>query len=260
MSWRIALTLIALSSGCAVGPGYHPAPVVPAGTRVGAGSRADSSFFDSLARARASDTAAARVLPLPPRPIAAESIADLAWLDILHDSLLTRLVTTALRQNRDIAVAEARIREYRALAGVARSPLFPSVTANGSASKNQIANPILLPGSPAVISYDAWVATASVAWELDFWGRIRRGLQAANADLGGQQAAAQAAVLSLVSDVALPVISDCGPSNVPLKVMVIGVPGASGPPPQVINVPPTFGSARSAVPSSCQHAQPIAEA
>jgi outer membrane protein, multidrug efflux system len=183
--------------GCAVGPGYHPAPVVPAGTRVGAGSRADSSFFDSLTAARAADTAAARVLPLPPRPIAAESIADLAWLDVLSDSVLTRLVTTALRQNRDIAVAEARIREYRASAGVARSALFPSVTVSGSASKNQVAI-----ASFPLTTYNAWVVTANVAWEVDFWGRIRRGLQAANADLGAQQAAAQAAVLSLVSDVA----------------------------------------------------------
>lgn len=188
-----------LLAGCAVGPGYHPAPVVPSTAKVGGGSRSDSaqSFFDSLAAARAADSGTLATLPLPPRPIAAESIADLAWLDILHDSLLTRLVTTALHQNRDIQVAEARIREYRAQAGVARAPLFPSVTANGAVSKNQI-----VIGSFPPATYDAWTVTASVAWEVDFWGRIRRGLEAANADLGAQRAAAQAAVLSLVSDVA----------------------------------------------------------
>jgi multidrug efflux system outer membrane protein len=41
-----------------------------------------------------------------------------------------------------------------------------------------------------------------VAWELDFWGRVRRGWQAANADLAAQQAAERATVLSLVSNVA----------------------------------------------------------
>ena len=38
---------------------------------------------------------------------------------------------TALEQNRDLRTAAARIREYRALVGVARGPLFPSLSANG---------------------------------------------------------------------------------------------------------------------------------
>ena len=115
---------------------------------------------------------------------------------MLRDSTLIGLVATALRENRDLAVAEGRIREFRAAAGVARAPLFPSLTLNGSASKNQIAI------GAATVKYDAWRVTGDVAWELDFWGRTRRGLQAANADLAAQDAAARAAVLSLVSDVA----------------------------------------------------------
>jgi len=196
-----AIVLLAATlGGCAVGPGYHPEPVVPRGTRVGSGSRSDSaaSFFDSLARARAADTGAARGAVLPPlRPIAADSIADLAWLDILHDSTLERLVATALVQNRDLALAEARIREFRALAGVAQAPLFPSITANADALKARI-----IIGSNPAISYNAWSVTGGVAWELDLWGRIRRGVQAANADVAAREAGARAAVLSLVSDVA----------------------------------------------------------
>lgn len=196
------ILVVALSvtlAGCAVGPGFHPDPVVPQSTRVGAGSRSDSarSFFDSLRAARAADSLAPAAQPLPPRSLAADSIADLAWLDILHDSTLNRLVETALRQNRDLALAEARIREYRAQAGVARGPLFPSLAANGSWSMNKIAL-----GAFPPVEYKAWRVTADVAWELDFWGRIRRGMQAAGADVEATQAAARAAVLSLVSDVA----------------------------------------------------------
>lgn len=197
MTRRAGIVLTAaLALGC-VGPGYHPAPVVPAGTRVGAGSRSDTarSFFDSLAAARAADTTAPA--PVAPRALAADSLGDLAWLDILHDSTLTALVTTALRQNRDVALAAARIREYRAAAGVARAPLFPSVALNGGYSTNKI-----VLGAFPPVSYKAWRATADVAWELDFWGKTRRGIQAAGADLGAQRAAMQAAVLSLVSDVA----------------------------------------------------------
>src|SRR6202007_2896910 len=95
--------------------------------------------YDSLRAARAADSIRPSVTPVPPRSIAADSIADLAWLDILRDSTLTQLVTTAVRQNRDLALATARIREYRAAAGVARAPLFPSIALNGSYSTNQVA-------------------------------------------------------------------------------------------------------------------------
>ena len=184
--------------GCAVGPHYRAEPVVPAATQVGAGSRSDSArtFFDSLAAARSADPRRA-IAPLRVRRLAAESIADLAWLDILPDSTLRRLVETALRQNRDLAAAQARIREFRADVGVAWAPLFPSLTVNGSASTNQVAFAAFPP-----IAYRALRITGDVAWELDFWGQTRRGIQAANADLAAQDAAARAAVLSLVSDVA----------------------------------------------------------
>ncbi|HYK82782.1 MAG TPA: efflux transporter outer membrane subunit [Gemmatimonadales bacterium] len=193
-----AAVLAAGLAGCAVGPGYHPAPVVPAAAQVGAGVRSDSTrrFFDSLATARRADTTKA-ITPLPLRRVAAESLGDIAWLDILHDSVLTRLVETALRQNRDLTAAEARIREFRADAGVARAPLFPSLTLNGSYATNQVAFAAF-----PVVAYHAVRLTGDVAWELDFWGRTRRGIQAANADLAAQDAAARAAVLSLVSDVA----------------------------------------------------------
>jgi outer membrane protein, multidrug efflux system len=195
----VAIAAGLVLAGCAVGPGYHPAPVVPPSAQVGAGSRSDSArnFFDSLAAARAADTAPAIAgVPLAPRTVAAESIADLAWIDILHDSTLTGLVVTALRQNRDLAVAKARISEYRADAGIARAPLFPSLTANGTASTNQVAF------GPSIFAYKALRVTGDVAWELDFWGKTRRGMQAANADLASQDAAERATVLSLVADVA----------------------------------------------------------
>jgi multidrug efflux system outer membrane protein len=192
----------ALLAGCAMGPGYRPvSPVAPA-ERVGGGehvgARADSAraFYDSLAATRAADTARAAALP-PPRALTAGALADLAWLDILQDSVLSRLVTTALRQNSDVAVARARVEEYRALEGVARAPLFPSLTLNGSASRNQIAL-----GAFPPVAFNAYRVTGDLAWELDFWGKTRRGLEAAGADEAAQEAAARGAVLSLVGDVA----------------------------------------------------------
>ena len=197
---RSALFTLMLAAGCAVGPGYHPSPVVTPGSQVGAASYSDTAkaFYDSLAGARAADTTAVYGVPaLAPRRVAADSIADLAWLDILHDSTLNVLVQTALLQNRDLATAKARVQEFRADVGLARAPLFPSLTGNGSVSKNQVAF------GPQVFPFNAIRVTADVAWELDFWGKTRRGMQAANADLAAQDAVEQETVLSLVSSVAI---------------------------------------------------------
>ena len=197
----VALAALALA-GCMAGPKYQPEPVVPAATRVGVSAASDTTraFFDSLAAARAADTAdtAARPKPRPaPQVLYPDSIASIAWLDVLRDSTLTHLVETALKQNRDIALARARITEFRAEAGVARAPLFPSVTVNGSASTNQVAFGAFPPSE-----FKALRLTGDLAWELDFWGKTRRAYQAANADLAAQEAAERGTVLTLVSDVA----------------------------------------------------------
>ncbi|MEO9018964.1 MAG: efflux transporter outer membrane subunit [Gemmatimonadaceae bacterium] len=162
-------------------------------------------FYDSLVAARAVDSAAAVPRSLinvqsrrvPPANSVQLTAAGLAWGDIVRDSTLALLIDTALRNNRDVRLAEARIREYRALHGAAAGPLLPSITANTSASRNRVAL-----GGSSPISYSAVRATGDVAWELDFWGRIRRADQAANFDLLGREEDARATELTLVSDVA----------------------------------------------------------
>ena len=188
-TWVPGLLLV-LGTGCAVGPSYQEPAVAPAGTAVGLSARPDSmrAFFDSLATA---DSATAGA----PRTLQPDS-ADLAWLAILKDSTLLRLVNLAVRENRDVQTAVARIREFRAQLGVARADLFPELSANASASTNQIAL-----GAFEPVAFDALRVTADLQWELDFWGRIRRGVQASRADLQGQEAAYRATLLSLVSDV-----------------------------------------------------------
>jgi hypothetical protein len=194
------LGLAALAAGCAAGPSYHPEQPIPPATRVGTARSSDSvaAFFDSLATARSRDSAVAgAVPPVPERSLRPDSAAALAWLDLFHDSTLVNLVRTALEQNRDLRTAVGRIHEFRAEVGVARSPLFPELSVNGSVSTNQVAI-----GSFPPTSYDAYRLTGDVAWELDFWGRTRRGIEAARADLASEEASERAVVLSLVSDVA----------------------------------------------------------
>ena len=200
-----------LFAACAVGPSTAVTPKTPsvAHTTDHAVSPAARTFFDSLTAARAADSAT----PTPqvllsmvgraPEPIGSptalqlDAAHNLTWSEILRDSTLLALIQTALDNNRDVRVAQARIREYRALHGSAIGPFFPQLTANGSAGKNKIA----LAGTPP-IKYNAIRATGDVSWELDFWGRIRRGAEAANFDLLGREEDARATELTLVSDVA----------------------------------------------------------
>jgi multidrug efflux system outer membrane protein len=193
-----ALLTLALA-GCVMGPRYTPAPPVRQGTQVRLSAMSDSSraFFDSLAAARRRDSTAARLAPSAARSLPYDSLASVAWLDILRDTALVGLVETAIRQNRTLQSAVGRINEFRAQVGIARAPLFPSLAVNASESTNQIAL-----GAFPPVGYRATRVTGDMAWELDFWGRIRNGVTAANADLASQDAAERAAVLSLVSDVA----------------------------------------------------------
>ena len=105
------------------------------------------------------------------------------------------MINTALRQNLDVQAAAARINEYRAESGVAGSALYPqiSITAGGIIDRTAY-TPVL------VEQFGDMYALANLSWELDFWGRIRRGAEAANASAEAQDAARREAVLSLVSD------------------------------------------------------------
>ncbi|HEY9450711.1 MAG TPA: efflux transporter outer membrane subunit, partial [Gemmatimonadaceae bacterium] len=144
--------------------------------------------------ARRADTTE-RALPAPV-PLTVDPARDLAWLDVLRDPQLVALVDSAVTNNLDLRIAQARVREYRALFGVARSGLFPQISAGGTASKNKVAF------GPSVVKFDAVRITGDLSWELDFWGRQRRQSEAGRFDLRATQEDARATVLTLVGDVA----------------------------------------------------------
>lgn len=194
---RSGLLVLLAAAGCAVGPATQVAapPVQAARTPDSLTSPAARSFLDSLTRVREREDSGARLLA-PPRPLALDPASDEPWLDVLRDSQVVRLVQTALANNRDLRIAVARVREYRALQGVARGDLFPQLSATGVAAENQSAF-----GDFPVQTFNVVKLTADLAWELDFWGRLRRQTEAASLDLKGREEDERAVVVSLVSDV-----------------------------------------------------------
>ncbi len=203
MSRRVGSILASVATAgaiaaCASGPTYHQTAAVAPSVQLQAAAPNDTNrvFFDSLATARSHDSATVARPPAAERAVRFDTTAGVAWLEILHDTTLERLVQTALVQNRTVQSAVARIREYRADAASARTQFMPDVAINGSESTNQIAF------GPEVFGYRAARLTGDMSWELDFWGKFRRGYEAANADAASQDAAERAVLLSLVSDVA----------------------------------------------------------
>ncbi len=127
-----------------------------------------------------------------------ESLADLAWWQLFNDPDLQQLVTEALQNNRNLAVAAARVAESRALYGVSRGDLWPQIGygAGAQREKAQVAGS----GSPTFNSYGL---SGSVAWEIDLWGKIRRSNETALAQLLASEDNRRGVVLSLVTDVAI---------------------------------------------------------
>lgn len=165
----IVIALLALSaSGCMVGPDYlRPAVDTPTAWRL-----SDQTALD---------------------------LANTAWWEQFGDPVLNDLVGTALRENKDLLIASARIDEFAGRYGVVRAPLFPQLGAGYEASRQRSSISVLDTGSSTYNSYQA-VFTAS--WEIDIWGRIRRQSEAARAQLLASEDGRRAVILSLVGSVA----------------------------------------------------------
>jgi multidrug efflux system outer membrane protein len=159
-------------SACAVGPNYErPAVEAPAKYR----------FED-------------------PRAVAS---ADSAWWAQFRDQQLERLIGIALTENKDILIAAARVEEYYGRYGVQRGQQFPQVAVDaqgGSQRSSRVGTPPI--PAPASATVDFYSIDLGVSFELDLWGRLRRGTEAARADLLAVEENRRTVILTLVSAVA----------------------------------------------------------
>jgi outer membrane protein TolC len=114
--------------------------------------------------------------------VSSEQANDAAWWQTFHDPVLDSLVQTAYRQNLTLRVAGLRILEARAQRGIAVGELFPQTqNAFGDYARNGLSKTVS--NAPPTAFFDEWTTGANLAWELDFWGRFRRAIEAADANL-----------------------------------------------------------------------------
>jgi outer membrane protein, multidrug efflux system len=133
----------------------------------------------------------------------ANNLANTRWWEQFNDPVLNDLVKTALKQNYDVKIAAARVEEFVGQYWVARSGFFPQLSASGTGGRQRVTEngPVAVGSSylnPATVYQGAFNGT----WEIDIWGRLRRGTEAARADLLSTEEGKRSVVLTLVSNVA----------------------------------------------------------
>lgn len=120
------------------------------------------------------------------------------WWDLLKDPEMSELIAQAVKSNLDLKQAKARVRQARALRGISRAGLFPTVEAGAQFeakdhSENTSRNP----------SDRLYQAGLDAGWELDVFGGVRRSVEAAQANLEAAEADLADVLVSLAAEVAL---------------------------------------------------------
>jgi len=129
---------------------------------------------------------------------ATNSLADMAWWDLYSDPVLTNLIASALANNKDMAIAAARVEEALAGYHVQRSFLFPSLDASAKGTKAQVGDIPPVPGADTE-QYDLF---GLLSYELDVWGRLRRLNEAARAQFLASEEVQRTVGIGLVASVA----------------------------------------------------------
>nr|WP_298273371.1 efflux transporter outer membrane subunit [Geobacter sp.] len=133
----------------------------------------------------------------------ARDVVNTPWWEQFDDPVLVELIGVALRENRELLIASARVEEFRGRYGVARSPLFPQLGAGASAGRKRSTERGQVPLSATARNpADLFNVSLFASWEIDFWGRYRRGAEAARADLLGTEEGRRSVIVSLVTSVA----------------------------------------------------------
>ena len=125
-----------------------------------------------------------------------ETLAN--WWSTLNDPELESLVERAVKGNLDLKNARAGIRRARALRGVSRTDLFPTLSAGGSAIRSRSSE-----NSGTGKEIKLYSAGFDAGWELDIFGGTRRAIETAQADLEATQEDLHDVMVSLLAEVAL---------------------------------------------------------
>jgi NodT family efflux transporter outer membrane factor (OMF) lipoprotein len=186
----LALAATVLPLGCTVGPNFkRPDPQVPASW---------------------SPAAASPALNTQPQDL-------VNWWSTFQEPTLSSLIERSTHSNLDLRAAVLRITEVRTQREVAAAAFWPQVDANTSFTRQRLGETtatgaaftsfgnVKIPGLPTAgfpNPYNQFQLGASASWEIDLFGRVRRSVEAAGADLQASVEDQHAVLVSLYADVA----------------------------------------------------------
>jgi len=171
---KLVLSLLsgALLSGCTVGPDYvRPGMATPEKWRIEYAQAAD--------------------------------VANTRWWQQFGDPALDRLIEEALRENRDLAIAAARVDQFIGALTTTRSQFYPQIGYSFDASRNRasrVGQPPVPEGSDPY--YSLYQGALSAQWQIDLFGRVRRQSEAAQAQVYASEQGRRGVILSVVTSVA----------------------------------------------------------
>ncbi|MCJ8159531.1 efflux transporter outer membrane subunit [Sphingomonas sp. LaA6.9] len=162
----LSLSLAALTAACTVGPDYRPQPAI------------DLGVPDAYTRGGG-------------EPMSAETLAS--WWRQFNDPALNALMDRALAENLDLAQSAARLKQARESLVQANAGRLPTVDASASAGRNF---------SNVTRDRSSFSIGGDAAWEIDLFGGIARGIEAARADAEGAEFDLAAVRIAIVSEIA----------------------------------------------------------
>jgi NodT family efflux transporter outer membrane factor (OMF) lipoprotein len=172
----VVVALLVTLAGCAVGPDFAPPPAPTA-----------SSWLEW------------RNKSLQTGP---EEYRD--WWRVFHDPVLDRLIEIAYQQNLTLLSAGTKVLQARAALGIAIGELYPQQQQGvGTVTYNlrSLSDPTVIPATAAA---NFWLASlgAQAAWQLDLWGRFRRGVESGDANYLASIATYDDLLVTLLGNVA----------------------------------------------------------
>jgi outer membrane protein, multidrug efflux system len=124
------------------------------------------------------------------------------WWQGFKDQALNRLVDRAVAGNHDLRIATARLREARALRSETVFDRYPTVTAGASYVNEQLSTAAIPGAQLDDRDRELYNAGFDAFWELDFFGRVRRSIEARTAEVEATEASLRDVLVSLIAEVA----------------------------------------------------------
>jgi NodT family efflux transporter outer membrane factor (OMF) lipoprotein len=199
--------IVMLLAACTVGPNFvRPTPAVP-------------PHWSARATAQpvAQDQQSSSQTSIPMGEVTEQSADSHAWWSAFDDSMLTSLIERAASSNLDLRTAMLRIDEARAQRAISAAAYWPKLSVDAAYSRQRLSETtptgslfssvgnLHLPGGAGISipnPYNQYQLSANASWEIDLFGRVRRSVEAADANVQVSVEDQHSVLVSVLADVA----------------------------------------------------------